>query len=231
MAFHICGPDEVMVVSGMCRSPPVMITGGWVFVLPCVHQIQRISLNMMRLYVRSKEVYTRDGVPISVTGSAQVKIEGKNKEMLAAACQMFLEKSKFEVENIALNIFEGHQRAIIVQMTAEEIYMDQKKFSEKVFKVASSGLVNMGISVVSYTLNDIDDDQGYLHSLSKARATQVQKDARIGKAVAKGDAGIKGYLHSVSKPRTTQVQKDARIGEPVAKGDVGIKVNETWTPY
>lgn len=41
----------------------------------------------------------------------------------------------------------------------QEIYKDRKKFSEQVFKVASSDLVNMGISVVSYTLKDVHDDQ------------------------------------------------------------------------
>ncbi|XP_073166432.1 flotillin-1 isoform X2 [Lepidochelys kempii] len=176
---------------GFCRSPPVMVAGGRVFVLPCIQQIQRISLNTLTLNVKSEKVYTRHGVPISVTGIAQVKIQGQNKEMLAAACQMFLGKSESEITHIALETLEGHQRAIMAHMTVEEIYKDRKKFSEQVFKVASSDLVNMGISVVSYTLKDIHDDQDYLHSLGKARTAQVQKDARMGEAEAKRDAGIK----------------------------------------
>lgn len=44
-------------------------------------------------------------------------------------------------------------------VAAQEIYQDRKKFSEQVFKVASSDLVNMGIGVVSYTLKDVHDDQ------------------------------------------------------------------------
>uniref|UniRef100_A0A8C9WLA2 Flotillin n=1 Tax=Scleropages formosus TaxID=113540 RepID=A0A8C9WLA2_SCLFO len=144
--FYTCGPNEAMVVSGFCRSPPVMIAGGRVFVIPCVQNIQRISLNTLTLNVKSDKVYTRHGVPISVTGIAQ------------------------------------------------EIYQDRKKFSEQVFKVASSDLVNMGISVVSYTLKDVHDDQEYLHSLGKARTAQVQKDARIGEAQYKRDAVIKEAL-------------------------------------
>ncbi|XP_063791862.1 flotillin-1-like [Pseudophryne corroboree] len=177
--------------TGFCRSLPVMITGGRMFVLCGVQRIQRISLNMMTLNVKSEKVYTRHGVPISVTGIAQVKIQGQNKEMLTAACQMFLGKTKKEVAHVALETLEGHQRAIMARMTVEEIYKDRQKFSEEVFKVASSDLVNMGISVVSYTLKDIRDDQEYLHSLGKARTAQVQRDARIGEAVAKRDAGIK----------------------------------------
>ncbi|XP_078422886.1 flotillin-1-like [Cetorhinus maximus] len=191
MSFQTCGPNEAMVVSGFCRSPPVMIAGGRVFVLPCVQQIERISLSTLTLNVKSEKVYTRHGVPISVTGIAQVKIQGQNKEMLAAACQMFLGKSEIEIGQIALETLEGHQRAIMAHMTVEEIYKDRKKFSEQVFKVASSDLVNMGIGVVSYTLKDIHDDQGYLHSLGKSRTAQVQRDARIGEAEAKRDSGIK----------------------------------------
>ncbi|KAM9807204.1 flotillin-1b isoform 4-T7 [Syngnathus typhle] len=141
--FYTCGPNEAMVVSGFGRSPPLMIAGGRVFVIPCIQQIQRITLNTLTLNVKSDKVYTRHGVPISVTGIAQ------------------------------------------------EIYQDRKKFSEQVFKVASSDLVNMGIGVVSYTLKDVHDDQDYLHSLGKARTAQVQKDARIGEAQYKRDSVIR----------------------------------------
>ncbi|KAK2511626.1 flotillin-1-like protein, partial [Columba guinea] len=100
-------------------APPVMVAGGRVLVVPCLQQIQRISLNTLTLNVRSEKVYTRHGVPISVTGIAQVKIQGQNKEMLAAACQMFLGKSEAEIAQIALETLEGHQRAIMAHMTVE----------------------------------------------------------------------------------------------------------------
>lgn len=55
-----------------------------------------------------------------------------------------------------------HMQSVICVMRpvcVQEIYQDRKKFSEQVFKVASSDLVNMGIGVVSYTLKDVHDDQ------------------------------------------------------------------------
>lgn len=114
-------------------------------------------MNTLTLNVKSDKVYTRHGVPISVTGIAQVrhsypfffflkhvhtllhthfpilksadvwvlvhamqvKIQGQNKEMLAAACQMFLGKSEIEISQIALETLEGHQRAIIAHLTVE----------------------------------------------------------------------------------------------------------------
>ncbi|KAM8829818.1 LOW QUALITY PROTEIN: flotillin-1-like [Synchiropus picturatus] len=240
--FYTCGPNEAMVVSGFCRSPPLMIAGGRVFVFPCIQQIQRISLNTLTLNVKSDKVYTRHGVPISVTGIAQMKIQGQNKQMLAAACQMFMGKSEPEIAQIALETLEGHQRAIIAHLTVEvhqlsvlsfepkttcpsftrlqEIYKDRKKFSEQVFKVASSDLVNMGISVVSYTLKDVHDDQDYLHSLGKARTAQVQKDARIGEALNKRDAVIR-EAHALQEKISAQYKNEIDMAK--AQRDYELK--------
>ncbi|XP_018569869.1 flotillin-1 isoform X1 [Anoplophora glabripennis] len=192
--FVTCGPNEALVISGCCYSKPLLVPGGRAFIWPTIQSIQRISLNTMTLIVDSPTVYTSQGVPISVTGIAQVKIQGQNEEMLLAACEQFLGKSENEIQHIALVTLEGHQRAIMGSMTVEEIYKDRKKFSKQVFEVASSDLVNMGITVVSYTLKDIRDEEGakgYLKSLGMARTAEVKRDARIGEAEARADAKIK----------------------------------------
>lgn len=96
-----------------------------------------------------------------------MKIQGQNEEMLLAACEQFLGKKESEIQHIALVTLEGHQRAIMGSMTVEEIYKDRKKFSKQVFEVASSDLVNMGITVVSYTLKDIRDEEvSYFRQIS-----------------------------------------------------------------
>jgi len=191
MGFHTAGPNEVLVKSGCCLSKPLLVPGGRVFVWPGIQKIQRISLNTMTLQIQSDHVYTQLGVAISVTGIAQVKITGQNEDMLACACQQFMGKHEEEIRTIATETLEGHQRAIMGNMTVEEIYKDRKKFSGAVFEVASSDLVNMGISVVSYTLKDIRDEEGYLKSLGMSRTAEVKRDARIGEAEARRDATIR----------------------------------------
>lgn len=191
MGFETCGPNEAMVVSGCGHDRPLLISGGRVFVWSGLQKVQKISLNVMTLNVESHRVYTKQGVPISVTGIAQVKVQGQNEEMLHAACQQFLGKSETQIRKIALETLEGHQRAIMGTMTIEEIYQDRNKFSISVFEVASSDLVNMGISVISYTLKDIRDDEGYLKALGQRRVAEVQCEARIGQAVAKMQSGIR----------------------------------------
>ena len=54
-----------------------------------------------------------------VTWCLQVKVQGSNEDMLLAACQQFMGKSEKEIEEIAMETLEGHQRAIMGQMTVE----------------------------------------------------------------------------------------------------------------
>ena len=68
---------------------PSFITGGRALVFPCIQTVQRIPLNTMTLEVHSPRVYTIQGVPISVIGTAQVKINGSNEKMLEFAAEQF----------------------------------------------------------------------------------------------------------------------------------------------
>jgi len=186
-----CGPNEALVISGMCQGgQPNFITGGRAIVFPCIQTVQRIPLNTMTLEVHTSKVYTSQGVPISVVGTAQVKINGSSEEMLSYAAEQFGGKSQDEILQICLETVEGHQRAIMGNMSVEEIYRDRKTFSKNVFNVASVDLHNMGIAIISYTLKDVRDEVGYLASLGQARTAQVKKDALIGEAEARKDATI-----------------------------------------
>merc|ERR1712215_439433 len=195
MCFDIgivtCGPNEALVISGMFQGGKSnFINGGRAIVCPCIQAVQRIPLNTMTLEVQSPRVYTSQGVPISVVGIAQVKINGSNLEMLSYAAEQFGGKPVNEILQICLETMEGHQRAIMGNMTVEEIYRDRKTFSKKVFEVASVDLHNMEIAIISYTLKDVRDEVGYLASLGQARTAQVKKDALIGEAEARRDATI-----------------------------------------
>eukprot|EP00092_Neocalanus_flemingeri_P054463 GFUD01064137.1.p1 GENE.GFUD01064137.1~~GFUD01064137.1.p1 ORF type:complete len:430 (+),score=173.70 GFUD01064137.1:564-1853(+) len=191
IGIAVCGPNEALVISGMFQGgKPTFINGGRAIVCPCIQTVQRIPLNTMTLEVHSPRVYTSQGVPISVVGTAQVKINGSSEEMLGYAAEQFGGKPVDQILNICLETMEGHQRAIMGNMSVEEIYRDRKTFSKKVFEVASVDLHNMGIAVISYTLKDVRDEVGYLASLGQARTAQVKRDALIGEAEARKDATI-----------------------------------------
>jgi len=189
-------------------------------VCPCIQTVQRIPLNTMTLSIDSPRVYTAQGVPISVIGTAQVKIQGSNDEMLAAAAEQFGSKTEQEIMYVARETLEGHQRAIMGNMSVEEIYRDRKTFSTKVFEVASQDLVNMGMTVISYTLKDVKDDVGYLSSLGKTRTAQVQRDATIGEAEAKKESTIAEALAEEQRTEA-KLLNDTEIAR--AKRDYELK--------
>ena len=72
MGFITSGPSEALVVSGCCHGQPLIVVGGWAYVIPCIQKVQRLPLCIMTLKVSSPHVYTVQGVPLSVTGIAQV---------------------------------------------------------------------------------------------------------------------------------------------------------------
>ena len=189
---HTVGPNEALVVSGGCLTPErkKTIVGGWAFAWTCVTNVKKISLEAMTLNPRCENAETAKGVAVTVTGVAQVKVI-KEQGLLKVACEQFLGKSTLEIKNMLLQTFEGHLRAILGTLTVEEIYKDRDTFASMVREVASPDVGRMGIEILSFTIKDIYDKVHYLDSLGKTQTANVKRDAAIGVAEAKRDAGIR----------------------------------------
>ena len=62
-----------MFIGGCCGSQKKKtVIGGWAWAWACVTDVQRISLEVMTLNPVCEKVETAHGVPLSVTGVAQV---------------------------------------------------------------------------------------------------------------------------------------------------------------
>jgi flotillin len=187
--FHTVGPNHALIVSGGSTAPKVKV-GGRMFVLPLVQKAQMLSLEVMTLQINTPRVYTKEGVAVSVDGIAQVKV-GRSEEAIRTAAEQFLGKSVGEIAEVALQTLEGQQRAILGTMTVEDIYRDRVAFAEQVRDVAATDMTNMGLEIVSFSIRDIQDEQGYLEALGVRRTAEVKRDATIGEAEATRDSGIK----------------------------------------
>ncbi|MCB9892577.1 MAG: flotillin family protein [Planctomycetes bacterium] len=202
--YQKVGPNEVLVISGMkMRGGRIQRTdgtverfgfrwvrGGGTFIVPVLETYKVLSLELMTLEVRTPEVYTITGVPVIVDGVVQIKVEGTD-ESITTAAEQFLDKRTSEIMEIAHQTIEGHLRAIIGQMKIEEIYKDREAFSQRVQENASPDMRKMGISIISFTLKDIKDNQGYLDALGKPHVAVVKRDAIIAQAEADRDANIR----------------------------------------
>lgn len=195
------GPNQVLIVSGrkykttgIDGSPEVrgfrVVKGGGTFVIPVVEKVDLLSLELLTIDVNTPEVYTSKGVPVKVDGVAQIKVKGDDVS-IATSAEQFLSKGAADIKNIATQTLEGHLRAILGTMTVEDIYQNRDAFATKVQEVAAGDMANMGLQIVSFTIRDIRDGQGYLEALGKPRIAQVKRDAVIAQAEADRDAMIR----------------------------------------
>lgn len=199
--YRTAGPDEALIVTGSYLGSKnvhtdesgnriKIIRGGGTFIFPVFQQANPLSLLSSKLDVTTPEVYTEQGVPIMADGTAIIKIGGSISE-IATAAEQFLGKKKEDRENEAKEVLEGHLRSILGSMTVEEIYKNRDKFSQEVQRVASQDLAKMGLIIVSFTIKDVRDKNGYLESLGKPRIAQVKRDADIATSEADKETRIK----------------------------------------
>ena len=216
------GPNEVLIVSG--RQYRVteadgsvhargfrIVKGGGTFVFPVFEKVDVLSLELLTIDVQTPEVYTSKGVPVKVDGVAQIKVKGDDIS-IATAAEQFLSKDTAAIMNIATQTMEGHLRAILGTMTVEEIYQNRDAFAQKVQEVAAGDMANMGLGIVSFTIRDIRDGQGYLDALGKPRIAQVKRDAVIAQAEADRDAMIKSS-QATQAGQEAKFAADTKIAE------------------
>ncbi len=196
------GPNQALVISGRPHrevdevtgeaytTQYRIVTGGRAFIMPVIERVDDLSLELMTIEVTTPDVYTLEGVPVTVDGVAQVKI-GSDRTSVRTAAERFLSKSQAEVQHVAHETLAGHLRAILGTLTVEQIYKDRDAFAQQVQEVSADDLRNMGLSIDSFVIKDIQDDQGYLDALGQARTAEVKRDATIGQANAARDATIK----------------------------------------
>jgi flotillin len=212
------GPNQVLIVSGRKHTLEDgsqvgfrIVKGGGTFVLPIFEKVDLLSLELLTIDVQTPEVYTSKGVPVKVDGVAQIKVKGDDISIRTAA-EQFLGKAQDEIRNIATQTLEGHLRAILGTMTVEEIYQNRDAFASKVQEVAAGDMANMGLGIVSFTIRDIRDTQGYLDALGKPRIAQVKRDAQIAQAEADRDAMIKSS-QATQAGQEAKFAADSKIAE------------------
>lgn len=220
--YRTAGPDEALIVTGSylggknvhtdeSGNKIKIIRGGGTFVLPVFQQASPLSLLSSKLEVSTPEVYTEQGVPVMADGTAIIKIGGSIDE-IATAAEQFLGKSRDDRENEAKEVLEGHLRSILGSMTVEEIYKNRDKFSQEVQRVASQDLAKMGLIIVSFTIKEVRDKNGYLDSLGKPRIAQVKRDADIATADAEKETRIK-RAEAAKDAQKAELERSTEIAE------------------
>lgn len=190
--YRIGKPDEALIVTGsfLGKEGIKILKNSGTFVIPIVQKAHKLSLLTHKLEIGTPEVYTEQGVPIKASATVLVKI-GNSTEAIKTAAEQYLGKSTSELEDEAQEVLEGHLRAILGTMTVEAIYKNRDDFAEQVQAVASTDLQKMGLEIVSFTIKDVSDPNGYLDALGRPQIAEVKKNAEIAESNALRETRIK----------------------------------------
>src|SRR3954469_9939279 len=185
------GPNEVLVISGRKRGYRI-VRGGGTYVRPFREKVQRLSLELMQFDVRTAETYTMHGVSVQVDGVCMVKVEGTD-EGIERAAEQFLSRGPEDIVRSAVQAVEGHMRSAVGSLSIEDIYRERQRLVAAVRTLAEPDLHRMGLTIVSLTVRNIGDKQGYLEALGRPRTAQVKRDAIKGEAEADREAKAARY--------------------------------------
>src|ERR1035437_8666256 len=183
--FRKAGPHEAIIVYGFRGTRVVKGRGTVIF--PMVESARGLSLELMSFDVAPKQdLYTRQGVAVTVEAVAQIKVKSDPESILTAA-EQFLTKSPEEREGLIRLVMEGHLRGIIGQLTVEEIVKQPEMVGERMRGTCADDMNKMGLEVISFTIKEVRDKHEYITNMGRPDVARIKRDA----AEAERDTTIK----------------------------------------
>ena len=204
MGYVKAATDEVVIISGL-RKEPKIITGRSSVKWPFLQRIDRLSLKMLSVDVKTtKTIPTLDYINIMVDSVATVKIS-LNGDMIHHAAENFLNKDSKYINDMVVNVLEGNLREIIGSMKLVDIMNDRKTFATKVQENAAVDMAKMGLEIVSFNIQNIDDaGLGVIENLGIANTVAIRQNAEISRANAEKEIAV---AQAIAK----QEANDARV--------------------
>src|SRR6202023_120951 len=127
--YRKAGPHEALVVYGF-RGTRV-VKGHGTIIFPMIENCRGLSLELMSFDVApQQDLYTKQGVAVTVEAVAQIKVKSDTESILTAS-EQFLTKTDQQREGLIRLVMEGHLRGIIGQLTVEEIVKQPEMVSDR----------------------------------------------------------------------------------------------------
>jgi flotillin len=187
--FRKAGPNEALIVYGF-RGPRV-IKGHGTFIFPMVENCRELSLELMSFDVApQQDLYTKQGVAVTVEAVAQIKVRSDQESILTAA-EQFLSKTPPQREGLIRLVMEGHLRGIIGQLTVEQIVKEPEMVADRMRGTCADDMSKMGLEVVSFTIKEVRDKNEYITSMGRPDIVRIKRDADIASAEAERDTAIR----------------------------------------
>src|SRR5881296_4612305 len=187
--YRKAGPHEALVVYGFRGTR--IVKGRGTVIFPMIENWHELSLELMSFDVApQQDLYTRQGVAVTVEAVAQIKVKSDPESILTAA-EQFLTKSDEEREGLIRLVMEGHLRGIIGQLTVEEIVKQPEMVGDRMRSTCAADMNKMGLDVVSFTLKEVRDKNEYITNMGRPDIARIKRDAEVAAAEADRDIAIK----------------------------------------
>jgi flotillin len=187
--YRKAGPHEALVVYGFRGTRIIKGRGSVIF--PMVENCRMLSLELMSFDVApEQDLYTRQGVAVTVEAVAQIKVKS-DPESIQTAAEQFLTKTPQEREGLIRLVMEGHLRGIIGQLTVEEIVKQPEMVGDRMRSTCADDMNKMGLEVISFTIKEVRDKNEYISNMGRPDVARIKRDADVAAAEAERDTAIK----------------------------------------
>src|SRR5436190_11417861 len=195
MMWRVAEPNEALIISGLRQHTPSdavqeslgykIVTGKGTAVVAGVQTVRRLSLDLRESEL-SIDCVTHQGIPLGIRGVVIFKV-GDDFTSIANSARRFLDQQN-QMDQRVHNVFAGHLRAIVGNMTVEEMIRDREKLTALTRSSSGSEMEKLGLIVDSLQIQEIDDPTGYIKNLARPHAAAVASKARIAEAQADQEA-------------------------------------------
>src|SRR5271169_859490 len=187
--FRKAGPHEALVVYGFRGTR--IVKGRGTVIFPMIENCRWLSLELMSFDVApQQDLYTRQGVAVTVEAVAQIKVKSDPESILTAA-EQFLTKAPDDREALIRLVMEGHLRGIIGQLTVEEIVKQPEMVADRMRSTCADDINKMGLEVISFTIKEVRDKNDYITNMGRPDIVRIKRDADVAAAEADRDTAIK----------------------------------------
>jgi uncharacterized membrane protein YqiK len=153
--------------------------------VPGVQTVRRLSLDLRQAEIEL-DCVTHQGIPLGIRGVVIYKV-GDDFSSIANAARRFLDQQE-QMDHRVHNVFAGHLRAIVGNMTVEEMIRDREKLTQLTRESSGTEMEKLGLIVDSLQVQEIEDPSGYINNLAMPHAAAVQREARIAQAASDREA-------------------------------------------
>jgi flotillin len=187
--YRKAGPHEALIVYGL-RGARV-VKGRGVVIFPMVESYRQLSLQLMSFDVApQQDLYTKQGVAVTVEAVAQIKVKSDPESILTAA-EQFLTKTDQAREGLIRLVMEGHLRGIIGQLSVEQIVKEPEMVGDRMRATCAEDMNKMGLEVISFTIKEVRDKNDYISNMGRPDVARIKRDADVASAEAERDTAIR----------------------------------------